>query len=311
MFGFDLKERILPVFIQMMTKKITMKMKQVLLAGTIALSSMTLAMTHTAVVAAAEEETTSDSKTAPSLRVMTYNIHHARGMDDQVDPIRIAAVLENYKADIVGLQEVDRFVERSQRLDLTDEIAKASGLPYAVFGKNIDHQGGDYGNAILSRYPILESYNHHLTMLRPGEQRGILWAKIKTPSGPVWFASTHIDYRRENEERISNVKEFLAMSEVKKKAEPGTPLIIVGDFNDFPDTEVHKLMKSGFRDSWEVVGKGKGFTYSSVEPRSRIDYVYLRQGDALQPKSMSIPKTQASDHSPLGAVLEFSASAQP
>jgi endonuclease/exonuclease/phosphatase family metal-dependent hydrolase len=311
MFGFDLKKRIRAIFIQMMTKKITMNMKQILLlAGTIALSSMTLTMAPTAVGAAAEEEETSDSKTAATLRVMTYNIHHARGMDDHVDPIRVGAVLENYKADVVGLQEVDRFVERSQRRDLTDEIAKASGLSYAVFGKNIDHQGGDYGNAILSRYPILESYNHHLTMLRPGEQRGILWAKIKTPSGPIWFASTHIDYRRENEERISNVKEFLAMSEVKKKAEPGTPLIIVGDFNDFPDTEVHKLMKSGFRDSWEMVGKGKGFTYSSVEPRSRIDYIYLRQGDALQPKSMSIPATEASDHSPLGAVLEFSASAQ-
>lgn len=250
----------------------------------------------------ASSETTKPT-TPRSFRVMTYNIHHARGLDDVVDADRIAKVIKNSKVDFVGLQEVDRFVERSHRLDLVQEISKSSGLRYAVFGKNIDHQGGDYGNAIISRYPIIESYNHHLTMLREGEQRSVLWAKIQTPSGPLWLGSTHIDYRRGNEERISNVKEFLKAAEEKQKNEPDTPMILLGDFNDFPKEAVHELMKTGFRDCWEIVGQGNGFTYSSETPRSRIDYIYLRKGDSLEPVRMEIPKTQASDHSPLW--LEF------
>ncbi len=250
----------------------------------------------------AVDSTEADERT--TFRVMTYNIHHARGLDDVVDADRIAAVLKDSEADFIGLQEVDRFVERSHRLDLVQEISRSSGLQYSVFGKNIDHQGGDYGNAILSRYPVAESYNHHLTMLHEGEQRSVLWAKILTPKGSLWLGTTHIDYRRGNEERLSNVREFLKVAKEKQQNEPNIPMILLGDFNDFPEGEVHQLMKTGFQDSWEIVGNGDGFTFSSEAPRSRIDYIYLRKGDALKPVKMEIPKTRASDHSPLW--LEFS-----
>src|SRR5690606_37716165 len=140
--------------------------------------------------------------------VATWNIHHSRGLDDRVDLDRIAAEIRAVGADIVALQEVDVGVARSGRLDLPAELARRLGMQ-AAFGKNIDHQGGDYGNAILSRFPIRSSGNHHYEMIRTGEQRGALVARLTTPCGPLVVVSTHIDYRGDDAERRMNLHELV------------------------------------------------------------------------------------------------------
>ena len=119
-----------------------------------------------------------DPAPAPQrLRVVTYNIHHSRGVDGRVDTARIAALLGRIGADVVGLQEVDRGVRRTQGRDLARELATQLGMHFA-FGKNLDYQGGDYGNALLSRFPIVRAENRHYDMLRVGEQRGVLDATL-------------------------------------------------------------------------------------------------------------------------------------
>src|SRR5947199_10169181 len=87
------------------------------------------------------------------LRVMTYNIHVGVGMDKKLDLQRIASVINAQHPDLVGLQEVDRGVERTQRIDEIAEIAKMTKMDYA-FAFNLSYQGGQYGVAILSRLPI-------------------------------------------------------------------------------------------------------------------------------------------------------------
>jgi len=84
------------------------------------------------------------------IRVMTYNIHVGVGMDKKLDLPRIAAVIKDQRADLVGLQEVDRGVERTQRMDEIAELAKLTHMDYA-FAFNLKYQGGQYGVAILSR----------------------------------------------------------------------------------------------------------------------------------------------------------------
>src|SRR5690242_4466409 len=86
------------------------------------------------------------------LRIMTYNIHHAEGLDGKVDTERIAKLINDEKADLVALQEVDRGAERTKKRDLLAELAAATGMKMG-FGKNIPLQGGEYGTAILSKFP--------------------------------------------------------------------------------------------------------------------------------------------------------------
>src|SRR5712692_11135736 len=90
-----------------------------------------------------------------ALRVMTYNIHVGVGMDKKLDLQRIADVINREHPDLVGLQEVDRGVKRTEGLDEIAELARMTKMEYA-FAHNLDYQGGQYGVAILSRFPILK-----------------------------------------------------------------------------------------------------------------------------------------------------------
>ncbi len=91
---------------------------------------------------------------SPTLRIMTYNIHHCEGTDRQIDIERIAEIIRKSGCDLVALQEVDRRTTRSNQVDQLTELARLTGLhPY--FGKAIDFGGGEYGVAILSKYPAI------------------------------------------------------------------------------------------------------------------------------------------------------------
>ena len=100
------------------------------------------------------------------LTVLTFNIQIGMGMDKKTDLERTAAVIKAVKPDLVALQEVDRKARRSGGVDQAVELARASGM-HLIFGKasvreGIDEDGGDYGVAILSRFPLKRSKNHQL-----------------------------------------------------------------------------------------------------------------------------------------------------
>ena len=79
-----------------------------------------------------------------TFRVLTYNIHHGEGIEKKIDLQRIADLINREKADIVGLQEVDRGVERTARRDLPAELAQLTGMT-VYFDRNIIHQGATMG----------------------------------------------------------------------------------------------------------------------------------------------------------------------
>jgi len=229
---------------------------------------------------------------------MTYNIHHGEGVDGRLDLERIAALINEQQPDLVALQEVDRGVARTQGRDLPAELGRLTGLK-PLFSRNITYQGGEYGNAILSRYPVLQSTNRHYRMLREGEQRGLLQATVQTPAGEMVFFATHLDFRPDPEERLSNVEEIKAAAGTQN----GRPVIVAGDFNDHPGGAVHESMKTRFRDVWEDAGSGTGFTFSSTQRRSRIDYIYLLAGSDWRAIRAEVLSSPASDHLPL--LVEF------
>ncbi len=235
-----------------------------------------------------------------TLRVMTYNIHHGEGLDGKVDLARIAALIKQERADIVALQEVDKGVARTARRDLTAELAALTGMT-GVFSNNFHYQGGEYGNAVLTRFPIKSWNNRYYKMIRPNEQRGILQVVLDVRGRELVFMNTHIDSRPDDAERWLNVGEMEAL----EKQYRSNPMILCGDFNDVPTSRIYRRMSETFHDTWARVGQGTGFSFPAGKPIKRIDYLWISKDEALMPLKAWIPESEASDHLPVVAEFEL------
>ena len=252
----------------------------------------------------------SSSTTAISgstLRVMTWNIHHGEGLDKKVDVDRIAKFILSVKPDVVALQEIDRGVDRSGKIDIITRLADLTDMTYA-FGKTIDFQGGEYGNAFLTRFPILEERNLHYKLIQAGEQRGMLQLILDVRGEEIVLANTHLESRSDDSARFSSVGE---LTNALRKYHP-RPVVVCGDFNDMPDSRVMAELKKEYTDSWTLVGRGDGFTFPSDAPNKRIDYILILDSSKpdsttsavqLRPLFARVLQSSASDHRPL--LVEF------
>lgn len=229
---------------------------------------------------------------AKTIRVMSYNIHVGVGMDKKLDLQRIADVIIKQKPDLVGLQEVDRGVKRTEGKDEIAELAAMTRMDYA-FAHNLDYQGGQYGVAILSR-SLLKNVEHRMfENKREAERRGLLRAEVEVDGKIVNFVTTHLDYQY-TDGRVFETEQMLKFLEGVNG-----PLIVVADMNDEPAGEAYKLMSMKFSDAWiSSRAKGEGFTYPADKPIKRIDYVFYR-GNDMKVKKASVIETLASDHVPV------------
>jgi len=236
---------------------------------------------------------------AKTVRVMTYNIHVGIGMDKKLDLRRIADVINKEKPHLVGLQEVDRGVQRTQRIDEIVELSKLTRMDYA-FAFNLPYQGGQYGVAILSRFPIRATEHRLYKNLREAERRGFIRAEVRIDGRVVHFVTTHLDYQHDDG-RLFEAQQMLAsLSDVKG------PLIVVGDFNDIPTGQTYQLMRNTFDDAWiDGRGTGEGFSYPADKPAKRIDYIFTRRTDQIRTRRAWIVQTLASDHIPVVADFEL------
>jgi endonuclease/exonuclease/phosphatase family metal-dependent hydrolase len=234
-----------------------------------------------------------------SLRVMTYNIHVGIGMDKKLDLQRIADVIKKEDPDLVGLQEVDRGVQRTQRIDEIAELAKLTRMDYA-FAFNLPYQGGQYGVAILSRLPIRATEHRHFKNLREAERRGFIRAEVSFHGRKLHFVTTHLDYQYDDGRLFETQQLIDALKDIKES------LIVVGDFNDVPAGKSYPLMLKGFEDAWaKGRSQDQGFSYPADKPVKRIDYVFTRRSDSVRTKRVWVVNTLASDHVPVVADLEL------
>lgn len=241
----------------------------------------------------------SEALTKNSLRVMTYNIHVGVGMDEKLDLQRIADVINAERPDLVGLQEVDRGVKRTEGKDEIAELAKLTSMHYA-FAHNLDYQGGQYGVAILSQFAIGKIDHRKYENLREAERRGMLRIETQLGGRTVNFVTTHLDHQHADG-RLFETEQMLKFLEGIQG-----PLIVVGDFNDEPAGDACKLILTKFYDSWlKARAQGPGLSYPADEPTKRIDYIFTRQSDPIRVKKAWIVSTLASDHLPLVADLEI------
>ena len=231
-----------------------------------------------------------------SVRVLAYNIKHGRGNDGKVDLERVARVMRRLNPDVVALQEIDNKASRSGNVDEAKRLSELTGLHHHAFGRFMDFQGGGYGMAIVSRYPLKDVTD--LRLPDGVEPRTSLVATVATPS-PFRLASVHF-YATEKQ-RLDQAKALLEFLNERR----GLPCVIAGDFNSKPNSPVLELF-----DDWKVPDKGDDpFTFSSDKPRVEIDFIMHRPKAAFQVREIDvIDEPVASDHRPVTVDLTFSPS---
>lgn len=235
-----------------------------------------------------------------TLRVLSYNIHHGEGLDGRLDLERIAAIIRSVEPDLVALQELDRGTRRTGEVDQPAELARLTDMQ-AIFGPNIEYQGGDYGNAILSKFPVRRQKNHALPSFDDGEQRGVLDVEVELPgdAGMLRLLCTHLDHRRDDRQRRASAEAIERLVSVASAA----PMILAGDLNDVPDSPVMER----FRRSWSPAGGRESLrTIPSRSPRRQIDYILYRPEARFRVVEVRVlDEPVASDHRPIFAVLEL------
>jgi endonuclease/exonuclease/phosphatase family metal-dependent hydrolase len=233
------------------------------------------------------------------LRVLSYNIHHGEGVDGRLDLERIARVMAAVKPDLIALQEVDQNATRSQSVDQPAELARLMQM-HVAFGDNLPLQGGKYGNAVLSRFPIVRQQNHRLPNLDNGEQRGVLEVEIAVPGRepPLRLFATHLDHRPNHAERLASAR---AINELATAVSHRMDLL-AGDLNDVPGSPVLEAFETIWsRTNWEPLP-----TIPVAEPRRQIDYVLFRPQDRWRVvETFVLDEAVASDHRPILAVLDW------
>jgi endonuclease/exonuclease/phosphatase family metal-dependent hydrolase len=233
-----------------------------------------------------------------NLRVLTFNILHGATTKGDFDLGKIADVIKQVNPDLVALQEVDFKTNRARNYDLATELGLRTKMA-SLFGKAMDFDGGGYGEAILSKYPIIASRNVPLPHSPGNEPRAALEITVELPSGDtVQFIGTHLEHQQESSDRILQVQKINDVFTGNKY-----PAILAGDLNDTPDSRPIAMLNQHWKDASE---KNPEPTYSSKNPRKKIDYIFYRPSKTWQVISNKvICDTIASDHCAVFTVLKM------
>ena len=214
-----------------------------------------------------------------TLRVMAYNIRVGKGLDLVNDLGRTAGVILASGAQVVMLQEVDSVTSRTGRMDQALELGRLTGM-HALFASAIDHAGGKYGVALLSKEKPLSVKRVPL----PGREEGrvLLIAEFDN----FVAASTHFSLTQQD--RVASAKII-----IEEVARYNKPVLVGGDFNAQPGSETIELLNQNFN----MLTDGVTFTFPANEPDRCIDYIFGRGFRVVH--SQVVEEPVASDHRPL------------
>ena len=239
-----------------------------------------------------------------SLRIATYNIHKCVGIDRKYSPERIVTVLREIEADVIGLQEVLCNSHLHKRDNQAKFIAEELGFEF-VLGKNRQIKGADYGNATISRHPILSSINHDITVASY-EPRGCLLAEIEiAPGTTIQFADVHMG--TSFFERRKQVHHLLA-GHVLQASGNVRDRIIVGDFNEWTTGVTTRVLRSRFNFVDPKIHLGTSRSFPGYMPLLHLDHIYFDSSFDLEAAVIHRSRTAmvASDHLPIFADFLFS-----
>ncbi len=237
-------------------------------------------------------------KSPTRVAVLTYNVYHGEDANGGSNLDAVGGIINSLQPDLVALQEVDNKTVRAKKLDLTAELSRRTGMQ-GVFGKAMDYDGGGYGEAVLSRYPVIETKNNPLPHTTKAEPRAALEVHIELPGGvKMAFVGTHLDHQRDQSNRMMQVKRILELYENYE-----LPIVLAGDLNAVPGSDPINLLLRRWSDAARADPQP---TFPSVKPARRIDYImYKPKGRWKVVEIRVIDEKVASDHCPVLAVLEL------
>ncbi len=245
------------------------------------------------------------------VRILTYNIHRAIGVDRSFRPDRIVRVLAHHDPDIVLLQEVDEGAPRSREVDLAKELASAAGYSHFAVGHNVRLRKGRYGNATLSRHPILRERNIDLTVgkkKRRGCQHTTIAVEGRSQVHELEIFNVHLGLSVA--ERSRQVGTLVRSSEFDS-LDPEASCIVGGDFNDWRSI-LHpifcEILRFHSATQHDYGYNGAIRTYPSFSPQGGLDKLYSRGGIRMVGQArrcrLRVSKV-ASDHLPIIADFEL------
>lgn len=247
---------------------------------------------------------TGQGRAGETIRVLCYNIHYGQGTDGKYDVERLANVIKASNPDLVALQEVDVGVKRSGRVHEAQRLAELTGMA-GRFGPTQHYEGGLFGNAVLTRFHILDVAIHPLpyteaTTERTTYPRGAIVVTVRTTAGQkLRFISTHFQHNVP-EDRVA---EAHAINDLFADDDDSTPTILAGDMNAQPDEEPIQVLLEKWTPTLESPPVPSA---PSTNPRSRIDYIFRRPSENFRLVSHKvIEEPLASDHCPVFAEFEL------
>lgn len=254
------------------------------------------------------------------LRVASYNIHKGvlgHGPGKRASILDLQAALQTLQPDLVFLQEVQfRHQRHAHHLRGWPEqpqhvfLGQALGL-HAAYRTNAVTRHGEHGNALLSRYPILDVAHHDVSDHR-FEQRGLLHVQVQLPQGgPLHCIVVHFGlFAASRQRQTARLLDYIAAH-----VPPQAALIVAGDFNDWHGRIGPQLLQQGLADVSEPPLKANGQTawrqrvrtYPARLPLVPLDRIYARGLTATEiGLGWGRGWARLSDHAPLLAALRCS-----
>jgi endonuclease/exonuclease/phosphatase family metal-dependent hydrolase len=252
-------------------------------------------------------ETESAVDGSDPIRFVSYNVHSGFNVDGELDVTAISEVIADTRADVVGLQEVPRGQLLSANVDLLTLLQLELGFEHVAFFGTTDPA---WGNAILSRFPIVDVDTDYLPRVGTPMRRGYLGAIVRTGDRDILVISTHLQHVNDSSVHDDDPEGDLLpvhteqIDTILDEWGGNSPAVLMGDFNARPEwAQIEMIETAGWVDSWAEAGSGDGFTTNAADPMYRIDYIF-HTADITAVDAGVILST-ASDHFAVVADLSF------
>lgn len=226
---------------------------------------------------------------APPLRLASYNIRKAVGLDRRRDPQRVLDVINGLRADVVAIQEADRRLGSRPSALPRDLIASSTDFTVVDLARTPVSLGW-HGNALLVRRGLTITGAHHIEL--PGlEPRGAVQVDIATPAGPLHIIGTHLGLLRSwRQKQLGRIRAHLDAHDLART-------VVMGDFNEWSTLHGLELLDAAF----DVIAPGRSF--HAARPVAALDRIALGHGLRCAGAGVweTAPAPMASDHLPIWA----------
>lgn len=244
------------------------------------------------------------------LRVLTVNTHKGfSSFNRRFTLPELRDAVRSVSADVVFLQEVlgthQRHARRVPNWPQTPQYEFLADSIWSDFayGRNAVYPHGDHGNALLSKYPIIQWSNKDISLSGP-ERRGLLHSIVQLPGHKeaLHTICVHLSLRESHrQQQLHQLCQLIA------SLPPKAPLIIAGDFNDWRHQARRQLEKcAGLQEAFNTLHGEFALSFPARWPLLRLDRIYLRHLTPVSAKTLSnAPWSHLSDHLALSVELRF------